>query len=187
MMNSSVKWFWGSLMISVTMIILVLNLDNTIALFDEYDALNRRQSLLDRLSMLPERERAIRQRLEDLGESPPELFLYPSNQNVFTLVQRDLRELASETDVRLSSIRRSRNTQSSKPSSQLVAVSVSIALTTDQENLASFLSGLENRKPMLIPSNMSIIVAQPSTETTPASLRVTMDMSGYQLKGDSRP
>ena len=140
----------------------------------------RKKSLLERLEELPRREAEIRRQMADLGNEEASKFLYEGDhQAVQVLIQRDIRHIASQTQMTIGAMRALNATRSED---RLVPAIVQVNLSTNHEALVGFFAALEQAQPMLKVNKMSINVQRPSTASRAAQLRAVLEVSGYREK-----
>lgn len=145
---------------------------------DVRDIFMRKQVLLDRLEQLPAREQLIKRRLADLGNEAASQNLYKGDHNsIQSLMQRDIRELASNSSVRI--VRMTSARQSRSPQ-RLAASTVQLSLNASYENLINFVAGIEASEPLLIVGKLTIRVQRASTRTDAAQLNITAEVSGFR-------
>lgn len=137
----------------------------------------RKKTLLTRLQALPKEESAIRARLERLSREAVARQLYDGNNNaVQSLVQRDLRQLASDNQLTINSMRPLGAVQQA---GLLRRTSVQLNLALSHKMLVSFLQTVENWEPILRVTRLNIRVRAPSSDASSAELAVTMEVTGY--------
>lgn len=142
----------------------------------EYSYL-RKQALLHRLEALPDEEEEIRKKLEVLSAEATARFLYAGDDNnVRSLIQRDLREIAGK-QIKLGSMRLLGRSRQEGP---LESSSVQIKFTTTYSELVSFLQRLEAWEPLLKVRRLSARVRQASTNTSAAELAIVLDVTGFR-------
>lgn len=138
----------------------------------------RKQALLSRLQALPKEEQAIRARLEKLSRDALARQLYDGNANsVQSLIQRDLRQLAAESQVTINSVRALSELRQSGP---LKHTSIQLNMVATHERLVGFLQELEAWEPLLRTTRLTVRVRTPSTDVSPAGLAVLMEVTGYR-------
>lgn len=142
----------------------------------------RKKMLLDVLNSLPEQERVIKNQLADLGGEAASAFLYEGEAlTVQSFIQRDMRKIASELRINLSTMR---PLGKSKAESDLLSVaSVQINFKVTHEKLMQFLDRLEQAKPILRAKRVSVRVQRSSTPNRAAILAVVMDINAFRQVG----
>lgn len=149
---------------------------------DRQQDLARKRMLLDRLEDLPKTEQAIRERLLVLAEDTPRLSLYRGGHaEVMRLVQRDIRRIATDVSLRLSSVR----AIGAAPDTgqMLLPVAVRLTFTATQPDLMAFLRGLEAHAPLTRVRQLSVRVQNASTPSQAARLQVTAEVVGFRERG----
>jgi len=170
---------WLFLLGLVSTILWIATASTFVSIGAQEDVYERKLSLLTRLKSLPEKEDQIRQRLEDLGVRAAEKYLYQGNHSsVQALIQRDLRQLAVEEEVRVQSMRTLANV---RQSGLLRHTSVQVRLqSVSYDTLAAYLAKIESRQPLLRVRTISVRVQQHSTAFRAAQLVVVLEVVGYR-------
>lgn len=138
----------------------------------------RKKALLTRLEALPKEEEAIRERLERLSREAVARQLYEGSGNsVQSLIQRDLRQLASDSQVTINSMRILGAIRQTGP---LRRTSIQLNLVVSHKTLVAFLQRIETWEPLLRVTRLSVRVRAPSSDVAPADLAVTMEVTGYR-------
>ncbi|MCJ9430035.1 type II secretion system protein GspM [Kordiimonas marina] len=141
----------------------------------------RKLALLARLQALPKEESAIKKQLEKLSDEAAARMLYSGDANAIqSLMQRDLRQLASRNHTAIQSMRTLARYKKPGP---LQSISVQLNFGTTHEELVSFLKDIETAEPLLRVTRLSLRVQRPSTETQPAALSVMMEVTGFKANG----
>lgn len=139
----------------------------------------RKKTLLSKLSALPEKERLIKNQLVDLGGEAASAFLYEGEDHeVQSYVQRDVRRIAGEAGVNISSMRPLG--KGTATDSLLSTSSVQLNFTAPYEQLIIFLSKLESVQPLLRAKRVSVRVQLQSTPSRAAVLAVTVDVNAFR-------
>jgi Tfp pilus assembly protein PilO len=136
-----------------------------------------RSALLKSLQSLPKREALIKERLEKLNREAAEQYLYAGEVNsIQSLIQRDVRSIASKNTLHITSMR----SLSSPQTNDLIGkVIIQLGFTSTYAELLPFLAQLESKKPILRIKKLSIRVGRASDEYTPAVLQVVAEVNGY--------
>ena len=175
---------WIVLVAIVSSVIGALTAEDRVQIEELTSTFLARQELLARLENLPKREEKIRAALEILDDGLAERSLYGVEPaSLRTEIQRDIRDIASENNVRIDSMRplgvRSRD-------EELIQSTVQLNYETTHEGNMSFLKAIETVEPLLRVQRMSVVVQSASSDTSPARLAVSLEVAGFarRMEGD---
>jgi hypothetical protein len=145
---------------------------------------SRKLSLLDRLKNLSEEEDNYEEFLDAIEGNSIKPFLYSGSSNaVQSYLQRDVRQIAAESKVRLASVRAGAQ---QREQSILGYRQLQLAFSATQADIIRFLSKIEAHQPLILVEKISIRTERKSTETSAAILAVSMDLQGFHtLDGES--
>lgn len=171
---------WGVALLVFGAIFIVFTAPDRIIITQMSEDLVQRRLLLARLESLPERESAIRTVLQELDDGLAERNLYIGEaSSIRTEIQRDVRDIAAKSNVRINSMR-PLGTRRASDQLSLSAIQLSYDATNSQN--IEFLGHLENAEPVLRVQRLSIVIQAPSSEAMPARLTVNVEVAGYKKR-----
>lgn len=141
------------------------------------DELRQRSELLARLQHLPEREAQIKEQMEELSSIAAEKYLYQGDEKeAQALILRDVRALATRSNVRIDSMR----SLALRKSTNLISRSaIQANFTATHDDLLTLLAEIEAWEPLLRVERISVRTRRASTLDSPAQLAVLVEVSGF--------
>lgn len=168
---------WLVLVVLVSGIIGTLTADDRAKIDELSDSLLRRQELLARLENLPKREENIKAALEILDDGLAARSLYSGEPaSLRTEIQRDIRDIASENNIRIGSMRPLGVRRSD---AELIRSTVQLNYETTHDINLDFLKAIEAAEPLLRVQRLSVAVQSASSDTSPARLAINMEVAGF--------
>jgi Tfp pilus assembly protein PilO len=180
MINIQTMVSWSALLLLLACLFWLMTSDDWIEIEALEEAYTRRQLLLTRLESLPAQEAQIKRKLADLGNEAAASQLYEGDHNqIQSLMQKDLRQLASDSAVRISRMRAQRHTDTTQYG-QLTPAKIQLALTASHETLVAFLAALEAQERILKVERLVVRVERTATRHEAARLAVSADIVGFR-------
>jgi len=173
---------WSVLLALIIGAVFLVSKDDLETVVELEEIYERRQALLQRLQLLPSREETIRRRLADLGNEAAERLLYEAEGGaVQSFMQRDLRELASVSGIRIARMQTSRQSAGDTPG-LLGASRVQVSLTGSHEAFVEFLSNIEAKEPLMNIERLVVRVERQASRYEAARLSVTAEVVGFHKR-----